>query len=262
MKLKSNAKINLSLKIIGKENGYHLIDSIFVPINIYDDIEIIEHNCDVIEGMDISINDNIIYKAICLIRNEYNIKKHFKVVIDKIIPVQAGLGGGSSNAAMTLKILNKMLGLNLSNERLVELGLLLGSDVPFFIYNKPSNVYGRGEIIKPIDNFGRLYGVLVFDDMYFSTKNVYDTYDHLVDNKLIGDFGLNNDLEIAARKMQDGNKIELIENDLISNGAYTASLTGSGGSIFGLFRSEQEANDAEKKLKDKYKFVHSFVSIE
>ena len=257
MKIKSNAKINLNLKIIGTKDGYHMLDSVFVPISIYDLIEINESDKDEIIGMDISLSDNIIFKAINLVRNKFNINKKYQIKINKEIPMQAGLGGGSSNCAMVLKALNEMNNLGLSQGDLASLGLELGSDVPFFIYNKVANVYGRGEIIKPIEDFKKIYGVIVFDNLHFNTKEVYDTYDKIecANNKL------DNDLEIAARELPKGNKIIEIEIDLISLNAYKANLTGSGGAVFGLFNDEETAKAVEQKLKNKYQFVKYFESL-
>ena len=255
MNIKSNAKINYNLKIVGKKDGFHLLDSIFVPIDIYDDIEIMESDRDQIIGMDIDFEKNIIYKAICLIRELYDIDKKYIVMIKKNIPMEAGLGGGSSNAAFTLKLMNEMNNLNLSLEKLAEIGLKLGSDVPFFIYNKTASVKGRGEIINPIAA-KKLFGVLVFDDLKFSTKEVYDTYDKI---EKVGT--LNNDLEEAARILPNGKRIEEIEKDLLNNGAYYASLSGSGGAVFGLFNSIEECNRIEKQLKNRYYYVKSFKSI-
>ena len=256
MKCKSNAKINLGLKIKGIKDGYHLLESTFVPINIYDEIEITESDVDEIVGMDIDIEQNIIYKAICLVRKRYNIKKKYKVTINKEIPMQGGLGGGSSNAASVLKALNKINNLELDDCKLAILGLELGSDVPFFIYNKPSIVLGRGEIVKPIDDFKKIFGVLIFDDMYFSTKKVFDTFDNIeIKEELL------NDLENAARALPNGEKIVDIENTLKELGAYVTSLTGSGGAIFGLFDSKEKAKKVERVLKTKYAFVRSFQSL-
>ena len=256
MKIKSNAKINLNLKITGIKDGYHMLDSIFVPINIYDDIEIVESDEDEIIGMNIDMHDNIMYKAINLVRKECNVDKKFKIIINKNIPMQGGLGGGSSNAAFVLIAINKMLNLNISIDKLAKMALEIGSDVPFFIYNKASRVQGRGEIISELNNFKKIYGVLVFDDMYFSTKDVYHIYD-LLDNKEI----INNDLELAARTMMQGTRIIAIENKLLECGAYQASLTGSGGAIFGLFHKKEDAANAEHMLKSKYAYVKSFESL-
>ena len=256
MKDKCNAKINIGLKITGIKNGYHMLDSTFVPISLYDYVEIEVSNKDEIIGMDIDMNNNIMYKALKLMKNKYNIEDYYRIKIDKNIPMQAGLGGGSSDAALVLHMLNEMNNLDLSNAELAELALEIGSDVPFFIYNKPSKVKGRGEIINILDNFKKIYGVLIFDNLHFNTKIVYDTYDSIEKKEEII-----NDLELAARMMSGGERIKKIEKDLLDNGAYMASLTGSGGAIFGLFEDMKSAINAENKLIKEYAFVKSFESI-
>ena len=256
MKKLSNAKINIGLKIIGKENGYHLLESEFIPIDIYDEIDITKSNEDEIIGMDLDINDNIIYKTICKIRDRYGINDKYRVVIQKKIPQKAGLGGGSSNAATVIKIINEIYNLNLSIEEMAEVGLSIGSDVPFFIYNKPSKVSGRGEKVTPIASYKEIFGVLVFDNLFFGTKDVYDAFDNLETSS-----NLINDLECAARTLPSGERIEAIEKDLIKTGAYLSSLTGSGGAVFGLYYSEKETIEAVKMLKDKYSYVKSFKSL-
>ena len=256
MKRLSNAKINVGLKIVGKKDGYHLLESTFVPISLFDEIEIQPSEKDAIEGMNINIEDNIMYKALCLMRERYNIKECYKIKINKKIPMEAGLGGGSGNAASIIKMLNEMNNLKLSNEEMACVGLSLGSDIPFFIYNCPSIGEGKGEIIKPIENYEKIYGILIFDDMHFSTKEVYDTYD-VLENK----DDVLNDLELAARILSKGDRIELIEIDLTNHGAYLASLTGSGGGIFGLFKDNDKMLVALEALKDKYSFVEVFESL-
>lgn len=257
MKLKSNAKINVDLKIIGKKDGYHMLNSTFVPISIYDTLIIKKSKVDNVTGMVISNEDNLIYKAIKLYKEKFNVDKCVTVKVKKNIPMQAGLGGGSSNAACTLVGLNKLFNLNVSNDELKELALNLGSDCPFFIDNKASYVEGRGENISTIDDFEKIYGVLIFDDMHFSTKDVYETYDKL-DNK---ETDLINDLELSARLLDKDNKIELIENKLKDTGATLASLTGSGGGIFGLYENKVKAKEAFKKLKHEFSYVSYFESV-
>ena len=150
-----------------------------------------------------------------------------------------------------------MNNLCLSTEELARLGLELGSDVPFCIYNVPANVYGIGEVIKPIAGFKEIYGIIVFDNLHYDTKQVYDTYDRIKINNEC----LDNDLEIAARLLPDGDRIIDIEKTIMEHGAYKASLSGSGGAVFGLFNDKESARIAEKKLKNRYQFVKYFESL-
>lgn len=257
MKVKSNAKINLGLKIIGKKDGYHLLESKFIPISIYDILSIKKNDSDKVTGMIISNEENIIYKAIKLYKQKFDVKECISVNIKKRIPMQAGLGGGSSNAAFTLIAMNKLLNLNVSDDELKELALELGSDCAFFIDNVPSYVEGRGEMISPLVDFEKIYGILIFDDMCFGTKDVYTTYDY-IENK---ETDLINDLELAARILDKDNRIISIEKALKETGSVVESLTGSGGAIFGLYENKKDAMKALKQLKHKYTYVSYFESI-
>ena len=154
MKAKSYAKINLFLKIEGYKNGYHQLNSRFMKVkNLYDEIEIKEGVFNIIGDFDCAVRDNTIFKAYHKLITLYpEIRDYFvdkQIVVTKNIPAMAGLGGGSSNAATFLKMVNKDSGLNLSIEELSQIGAEIGSDVPFFIHDfDVANVYGRGEIVK------------------------------------------------------------------------------------------------------------------
>jgi 4-diphosphocytidyl-2-C-methyl-D-erythritol kinase len=158
LKAKSYAKINLFLKIEGYKDGYHQLNSRFMKVkNVYDEIEIKEsEKFDIIGNFDCALRDNTIFKAyLQLITNFPDIRDYFigkEIVVTKNIPAMAGLGGGSSNAATFLNMVNEDSGLNLSKDELAKIGAEIGSDVPFFIYDfDVANVYGRGEIVTPYD---------------------------------------------------------------------------------------------------------------
>lgn len=278
MKIKSNAKINLSLKVIGKEMSLfgtgclHYIESVMVPINIYDYIEINESATDEIIGMDIPMESNLMYKALCKVRDKFKIKKCVKIIIDKRIPVFAGLGGGSGNAASIILALNEMWGLSMTLEEMMNLGKSVGSDVSFFIMNRPSFVYGTGDKISLIKNFEKIKGILVFDGDKSSTKEVYDNIDEFPFSKPIDKDELNdivsnkinikcvNDLE-KGLNLSMIKKINQIKRELELCGAKTSLMSGSGGSVFGIFEDEENKNDCYKKLKNKYKFVCKFETL-
>lgn len=253
---KCNCKINLSLKIVGLKDGYHLLESIFCPINIYDEIEVELSSEDCVVGMDIPQEKNIIYKTIKKIKEIYGIKKSVKVSIKKNIPLQAGLGGGSSNAAFTILALNELFDLQLDTEEMINIGKEIGSDVPFFIINKPSFVEGRGEKIKPLENFKKIYGILVFDDVFMSTKDVFEKYDQINDI----DEKSENDLESAVFLLNGGEKVKKCKKTLLECGCEKALMSGAGGSVFGLCGKE-DVDKIFKKIKDKYEKVWIFESI-
>ncbi len=260
MKVKSNAKINLSLKVCEKIDTLHKIESIMVPISIYDKITIEENESDVIYGMDIPYKENIMYKALSIFKSEYKVNKCYKILIEKEIPIKAGLGGGSSNAACILKALGKEH--NICFDDLVKLSVKIGSDVTFFMYNKPSYVSGTGDMIKPYDCFAKLFGVIIFDNDMFSAKEMYEKYD-LLDEKI----KLNNEKKNYFNDLEKGlsaeekEKIESIKRDLILNGALYSLMSGSGGSVFGIFNTKKDAKKCEEKLKEKYNKVVTFETI-
>lgn len=260
MKIKSNAKVNLYLNVYDKENDLHLIESLMVPISLYDEIEINENNYDVIEGMDIDLKSNIMYKALCLFRERYNTHKKYKIRINKNIPIGAGLGGGSGNAAEVLKFLSKEN--NVNKNEILKLSKKVGSDVSFFIENKPAILTGTGDKIY-LCEVNKLYGVLVFDDDYVSTKESYirlDGMEREYKESPLGIMMYSNDLELAL-KDEMKNKIESIKEILLKQGAYFSLMSGSGGSVYGLFKSENEALKCKESIINKYKNVFVFHTL-
>lgn len=254
MRVKSYAKINLYLKIIEKKQKYHLIETLMTPISIYDEIEIEESDFDEIIGMDIKHEDNIMYKTIDLFRTTYNIDKKYKIIIDKKIPMKAGLGGGSSNSACILRCLERMN--NIVIENINDFALKIGSDVPFFLYNKVAKVYGFGEQIEFVKDMEKLKGIIIFDNDTFSAKEMYEAYDR---NKSIDSIDTYNHLEKALNE-DSKIKIDKIKEDLKESGAYFTLMSGSGGACFGLF-DEDKLIKAYNLLKEKYKFVQLFESL-
>ncbi len=260
MKIKSNAKINLYLNVYEKVDGLHLIESLMVPISLYDEIEITENDYDVIEGMNIDLKSNIMYKALCLFREKYNTHKKYKIKINKNIPIGAGLGGGSGNAAEVLKFLAKEN--NVNKNEIPKLSKEVGSDVSFFIENKVAIVSGTGDKIC-LSTVNKLYGVLVFDDDYVNTKESYMRLDEIEREYKESPLDMtmySNDLELALRD-KTKNKIESIKEILLKQGAYFSLMSGSGGSVFGLFKTEAEALKCKENIINKYKNVFVFHTL-
>lgn len=261
MRMKSNAKINLMLKVCEKNGNLHNIESKIVPISIYDKISITKAKEDQILGMNIPMEENIMYKALQEFRKEYNILDNYKIKIKKDIPIVAGLGGGSSNAATILKYLGRKY--KVSAKELLTISEKIGSDVSFFIYNKPCFVSGTGNIIKPLEGFKNCYGVIVFDDLKFEVGKMYSSLDALREKKDIHENNSSkyfNDLEFAIPN-ECKEKIQAIKNDLLANNAICSLMSGSGGTVFGLFNNYKEAKKCELKLKNKYKVVKKFKTI-
>ena len=264
MRVEANAKINVYLKVLGKnENGYHNLDSLMIPINLSDLLYIKESNIDEIIGMDIPLENNLIYKAIELVRKTYNIEKKVSVMIEKNIPSFAGLGGGSSDAAAIIKALNGMWSLKLSEKEMCDLAEQLGSDVPFFIYNKPAIISGRGEKIEIVD-VPNIKGILIFSDNKFSTKEVfanmkkyskpYQKKEILKKGKVTEDIYkyVVNDMENGIDIYPGSIEIFKQKEELIDLGAECASMSGSGSSVFGLFIKDENLEKAYNILSKKY----------
>ena len=226
-------------------------------------IEESEH--DEIIGMDIPMESNLIYKAVLLVREKYNIKKNVKIEIEKNIPSFAGLGGGSSDAAFTIKALNELWDLNMQVKEMCQIAEQLGSDVPFFIYNKPAIISGRGEKIK-IVSIPELKGILIFDDYKFSTKEVFMNmkeyslpYEEVTLNSENDLYKyVTNDMEKGISIYKESEYVFNQKKELIQFGARCASMSGSGSSVFGLFDDEKKLNKAYIELKDKYNKIWKF----
>ena len=183
--VKSHAKINLSLRVIGKnEEGYHELEMVNLPLELHDVIEVEKDNdsistytiCD-----DVALANhrhNLCTKAVEALRNKYHFKDNFLISIHKEIPFAAGLGGGSSNAAAVIKTIAELSKLKAKEEDLVDVGLSIGADVPFFLTNKPAKVTGIGQINEPITVKKQYFCLIVKPEEGLSTKAVYDICDN------------------------------------------------------------------------------------
>ncbi len=258
--LKAYAKINLSLYVTGvRDDGYHLIDSVFVPVNIYDRIEVEKaEEISIHSSDDIPLDENnTAYKAAQLFMEKYG-TKGARITIKKGIPSMAGLGGGSSDAAAVLIAMNELYGTESVSGELLELGEKVGADVPFFLGSGAARVEGIGEKIKPIDMDIKLWLVLIKPYESLSTANVYMKYNFNLNeergnsDKLVralenGDLNgicsnLNNDLERPATLICSEVKESL--DFLMENEAMAAGMTGSGSCVFGIFANADMARNA------------------
>ena len=202
MKIKAYAKVNIFLKIVGHDGFYHQIKSRFMKVkNLYDEIEIIEaEKFNIVGDINCALRDNTVFKAYIELTNEYpDIKKWFigkEIRIHKNIPEMAGLGGGSSDAAAFLRLVNEKSGLNLEKEKLVEIGNKIGSDVAFFIYDYDSaNVYGRGDFVEEFNE--EALDIEVFTPpLECSTPQVYNMYKRQFFNPQDTDFDKKTSLEL------------------------------------------------------------------
>ncbi|MBI4721469.1 MAG: 4-(cytidine 5'-diphospho)-2-C-methyl-D-erythritol kinase [Candidatus Stahlbacteria bacterium] len=253
MQLKAYAKVNLGLKIIGKRaDGYHNIQSIFLPIDFYDSIKLALCSA----GVEFTSNlppygrDNLCVKSAELFFAETHIKSGIKIGLEKHIWIGAGLGGGSSCAAQILLGMNELFDYPLKQEELLALGLKIGSDVPFFIRGVPALVEGRGEIITPLPHLPKpIWVALVYPNFPISTEWAYSKIGNYLtkekwDFKILeqcfkmGDIRelactLHNDFELVVFEKYP--ELKQIKEKLLDLGALGASVSGSGSCIYGIF---------------------------
>jgi len=271
------AKINLGLDIIGKrDDGYHDLSMVMQTIDLRDDIDISvspeimgssEQGTIMLTCSDKSIpkEDNLAYRAAKLLYEEFDITDHLDIDIKKHIPVAAGLGGGSADAAAVLRGVNEILGLDLSNEELMERGLKLGADVPFCISGGTACAEGIGEQLMPlyIPDEGLHVIVAVPEGLKVSTKEIYEEYDkaeftgihpdidnlraaiEMEDVGCIPEF-LGNVLESVTMKKHP--EIGQLKNIMMKSGAAGALMSGSGPSVYGLFVDEAAVEKAYNAL--------------
>ena len=254
MLLFPNAKINLGLRITKKrDDGFHDIETCMYPIPLCDALEI--HKSDTFSfkstGLPISGNseNNLVVKAYELMKEAFDISP-VKVHLHKVIPMGAGLGGGSADAAYMLKMLNIEFELGISPKELKNYAEVLGSDCAFFIDDIAAICTGKGEIIKPIDfTLSDLKLVLVKPNIHISTKEAYAGVKPKAIEKPIKDILFNPDnlVDELVNDFEDSifpnhPELEKIKSELYKGGAFYASMSGSGSTMYGLFEELELAN--------------------
>jgi 4-diphosphocytidyl-2-C-methyl-D-erythritol kinase len=265
--LKTPAKINWFLSITGKRNdGYHNILSLMQCIGLYDELAFADADgLDLISDMDIPQEENLVCKAASALGKRSSCDKGAKISLKKNIPSGAGLGGGSSDAACTLKGLNLLWELNLGSTELFSIAAEIGSDVPFFLQGPCALIEGRGEILKPLKVLFPAILLLVKPSVSVSTAWAYASYDARlkltkkpIDIKLFiqalnrQDFAsldalINNDLEYAVAERYP--VIKDIKTRLMQAGAMLSAMTGSGSAVFGVFQNRKKAEKAAKTMQ-------------
>ena len=270
--IRSFAKINLCLNVVKKrDDGFHELDMVMLPISLHDSLVISKlnnANDNFVTVDDFSIgtfNYNLATFSIDKLQNKYHFNDKFRILIHKVIPIQAGLGGGSSNAAFTMKAVNSLLKLGASDKELIEIGKSLGCDIPFFINCKPARAQGVGEILTPINIKNNYYVLIVKPESGCSTKEVFDLADSMdlkacnVDDVIKGlEEG---DDELLAKSVANSLQepaislvpsIRTIIDELHESGIKIAQVTGSGSAVFALSTDKKLLNKAFRKLEDKY----------
>ncbi|MBR3456094.1 MAG: 4-(cytidine 5'-diphospho)-2-C-methyl-D-erythritol kinase [Bacteroidaceae bacterium] len=255
MQVYPNAKLNIGLNIVERRpDGYHNIETIFYPIGLHDTIEMefsegssetcsLEIDGNPIEG---EIEDNLIVKAYHLLSKDFKLPS-VSIRLDKRVPTGAGLGGGSADAAYTLRMLNESCQLCLTTEQLEDYAVRLGADCPFFIRNTPVFATGIGNVFTPVNlSLQGKYLVLVKPDVFVSTRDAYAavkpqrpsiSLPQLIGmpieqwrEKVVNDF--------EASVFPKFPEIKVIKDRLYDLGAVYASMSGSGSSVFGIFNEE------------------------
>jgi len=248
------AKINIGLRITGKrDDGYHDLQTIFYPVPLCDALEFVvpadhkENDTLVTTGLPVSCNtdNNLIIKVLQKLRERYSIP-FLSIHLHKNIPTGAGLGGGSSDAAFFLKALSRYFNLGISTEEQKEISLTIGSDCPFFIDCIPSYAEGRGEKLSPVRALsGGLYLVLVNPGLNISTRDAYAGCIPYKDNSLLTEYyekdlsewrdKIVNDFERTLFKIHP--TLGQIKETLYNMGAVYSSMSGSGSTVYGIFRN-------------------------
>ncbi len=269
--IKARAKINLNLQVLEKrEDNYHNLESVFQKINLYDELFISKN-----EQNDLIINtnikelngkDNIIYKAYIKLKEKYSQIKGVTVNLDKKIPMQAGMAGGSTDCAAFILAINKLYNLNMSKDELETIGASLGADVVPCFYNRAIKANGIGEKITEINTDFIYYILIIKPQLSFSTKEMYNKIDNNIKNRSMDLQNINNvvkALETSNINLLSNNlyntfekvvpsKIQEIKQELLDNGAVGALMTGSGSCVFGIFENREAIKKAYNKLKYKY----------
>ena len=268
---KSYAKVNLTLDVLGKlENGYHEVRMVMQPLNLFDLIIVKKAPAGIIIKTNIPVlpcdNKNIAYKAAELFFEETGIKGGVSIKINKNIPIAAGLAGGSGNAAAVLCSLNLLYNADLSQEKLLEMGLRLGADVPYCIKNVTSLAEGIGEKLSTLSQIPGVPVVLVTPPVSISTGEIYKRIDSAeslakidtdgmisaikdFDTKKIGET-LSNVMETVT--INDCPEIADIKAKMLEFGALGSVMSGSGPSVFGIFPNNKSAKVAADFFGIKY----------
>jgi 4-diphosphocytidyl-2-C-methyl-D-erythritol kinase len=257
------AKINLFLHVLRKRpDGYHDIASLMRKITLFDELTFLPRPEGIIlkcPNSELPLSEeNLVFRAAKAVFSHTGFKKGIEITLIKKIPLAAGLGGGSSDAATTLMALNDMCGLRLKKAQLMKLGATLGADVPFFVFGDSAFATGTGNKLSLWKNPPKINIVLINPCFPLSTKMVYEKLNLRLTKERInysiprffalGDIirHLHNDLEIVSLKMHP--ELDDIKNTLVRHGALGAMMSGSGPTVFGIFADEIAAKKAAEAI--------------
>ena len=270
MKLRAYAKINLGLDVLRRrEDGYHDVKMIMQTIQMYDMLEMEKSEK---PGIHLTTNlsyipvneNNLVYKAAKLLMDQYGIEEGITINLNKFIPVAAGMAGGSSDAAATLVGVNIMFQLGLTRQQLMELGVKIGADVPYFVMRGTALAEGIGEKLTVLPPMPPCYVLIGKPGISVSTKFVYtnlnlgpDTHHPDIDGMIQALekrdlYGITDRMENVLEKVTipEYPVIETIKNHMKAHGAVNAMMSGSGPTVFGIFDDKEKAEYACEKLKE------------
>ena len=268
--VQSPAKVNLILKVLRRrEDGYHDIASLMQKVSLADEMEFAPRKDGIslaCPGSDLPTGEgNLVVRAARALFDEAGFEGGAGITLRKRIPTAAGLGGGSSNAATTLAVLNEMFRFGFDRDRLIRIGARIGADVPFFIYGNSAWAFGIGEILEPAVTPPRMWLVLVNPGFEVPTKWVYQSLNLPLTKAAIQysipTFSgvrelaaiLSNDLEAVTVVRYP--RLDELKGFLLRQGALGSLMSGSGPTVFGLFENETDAIRAENALKAAYPYA-------
>jgi 4-diphosphocytidyl-2-C-methyl-D-erythritol kinase len=262
----SFAKINRTLRVLGRRpDGFHELDTVFQTVDLTEEIEFFleseEGSAKIsleIEGADLPADDgNLILKAARALATHTGARRGARIHLSKKIPIGGGMGGGSSNAAATLRALSELWNLSLTQSELLQIAASLGSDVPFFLLGGRARGRGRGEVLTPMPDGPQEWLLLVLPPFSLSTAEVYGRVRARaltgspsatkVSGSDIGGGPERNDLEQAAESLRG--ELRRIRSALAGAGARSARLSGSGSTVFGTFGTKEAASKAMTSLE-------------
>ena len=281
MRLQAFAKINLGLDVLGKrEDGYHEVRMIMQTIRMYDQLDMRKS---VEPGIHLTTNkkyipvdeNNLVWRAAKLMMDTCGIMEGVSIHLHKVIPLAAGMAGGSSDAAATLVGMNRLFHCGLSKEKLMELGVQIGADVPYCVLRGTALAEGIGEKLTVLPPMPDCWILIGKPGISVSTKYVYTTLDLNTDTvhpdidgmkKALGDGNLYGITERMGNVLQDVTipaypEVERIKEQMKTLGAVNAMMSGSGPTVFGIFDNEEKAQEACQKLRESGSCQQVFLTV-
>ena len=269
MKKKSYAKINLILDVIEKrQDGYHNIDGIMQMIDLYDEVEVkISDKFEITSNSkDIPLDEkNLVYKVYKALKEKYKFNERFSILIEKNIPVSAGIAGGSTNSAVVIEMIDEILGLNMSLDDKKQIGKSVGADIPYLLVGKTARTRGIGDELEILDSLPTTDILIVNNGVEIATPYVYsnmvpsgnsDRIDKLINvykNKNYDEFfkGLYNVMEKVSISYCP--EIQNIKDKMYEFNCIKSLMSGSGPTVFGIFNDDKDIKKAYDYFKKIYK---------